>query len=119
LLAERDTTTQLTLAGPVPASRESAAGLARKAGGKVDAFYALEALPLPPGGLPPDLNRFSWQARGEGPDGPQPLSADSMEANLKRHRFDQLTKLTPEQRARSAGGLGGPGPHHEIRLEEK
>lgn len=119
VLMETGLAATLSLSGPVRPSAERAAELALQLGGKWLPLYTLEAVPLPPGGLPPDLNQFGWASADQerGPGGP-PEPGD-MEATVRRHRFNQLTRLTPEQRARAAAQQPGPGMNFEVDVEAR
>jgi hypothetical protein len=113
LLLESELAARLASTGPTTASAETAARLAQRAGGKWSSIYSLESVPLPPGGLPPGLNGFS-RTPGKGSAAPE-LS----EAAVNRRRFDQLTRRTPEQRAREAAARPAPGTGPDIDVEAK
>lgn len=117
LLVEAGLVTTLALNLPVNPSPERAAELAHQVGGTWSLLYALEAVPLPPGGLPPELNRFGWTSHEHSPEANGPPEPGDMEATVRRHRFDQLTRLTPEQRARAAAQQPGPGMRFEVDVE--
>lgn len=117
LFVDSGVAARLSTQSPVDASAETAAELARQAAGTWSAFYTIEALPVPAGELPPELRQLSWQSADEKPDAvghPQ----RSMEDMVRRHRFDQLTHRTPEQRARAAASSSGAGVSFDIDIEE-
>lgn len=117
LVMETGVAANLTSTDPIEPAAGQAAMLAHQVGGRWSTLYALEASPLPPGGLPPSLKHFGWASTesGASQDGP-PVPGD-MDATLRRHRFDQLTRLTPEQRARAAAQQPGPGMRFEVDVE--
>jgi len=117
LVMEARVAANLTSTDPVSPSAGQATALARQVGGQWSTLYALEAVPFPPGGLPPSLNRFDWASAESGASPGSPPEPGDMEATLRRHLFNQLTRLTPEQRARAAAQQPGTGMRFEVDME--
>lgn len=118
LLVESTLAESVATTDALRATAAQAAELALAKAGRWQPIYVLEALPMPMGGLPPELNRFGWTTADDrpGPGGPPP---GDPEATLRRHRYDQLTRLTPEQRARNAARQPGPGMRLEVDVEDR